>query len=323
MRSGTDRSGALVRLFKIVTLLCGGGRLNQRDFAEACQCSERQIRRDLNCLREVEVPFSYDHEQGYVLDPSWSPLRLTLNLPEALALLLARQAIVGRAEMPFAHSAQSAFTKIAALLPPSMRDQVEAEQAVTYVGGGKRSYAAAPWGQILAAQHQRATLEMRYYTIGRDETTTRLVDPYFIVWLHEYCHLIAYCHTRRKVLNFALDGIREVKRTGSEFAIPKDFCLADYLRGAAGPVLGKPVEVAVRFDAELARWARRRAWEFPHNLTDQPDGAVVLRGTVRGMDDIRKELLTWGRHACALEPEALRESLLTEARAIAELYAAQ
>ena len=104
--------------------------------------------------------------------------------------------------------------------------------------------------------------------------------------------------------------------------MPVSFSLADHLKGAAGPLLGNPTEIAVRFDSEIARWAKRRAWEFPHTLTEQPDGTLLLRGTVRGLDDIRKELLSWGRHVQVLEPAALSAALLAEARALVALYEA-
>jgi predicted DNA-binding transcriptional regulator YafY len=314
------RSTPLARLFKIVMLMHGGGHVTQRDLAQACECSDRQIRRYLNALEQAGVPFDTTRKRGYFLDPDWSPFHLSLNLMEVLALMLARQAVVGHAELPFAHSAQTAFDKVAALLPSHLRDRLEADQAIAFHNDGKRNYAEAPWGQLLTAMHRRETLEMEYYTISRDTTSVRHVDPYHIVWLQSYCHLIGYCHTRCKVINFALDGIRYVKPTGAVFTVQKDFSLADYLRGAAGPILGAPVEIVVRFDAELARYARRRNWVFPHTLTDEPDGAVLLRGTVRGLDDMRKELLTWGRHARVLEPTELRDSLLAEARAIAALY---
>jgi predicted DNA-binding transcriptional regulator YafY len=313
------RGTALTRLFQILTLMYGGGRLTQRDFAAACGCCERQIGRDLKTLHEIGVPFDYDRQRGYFLEEHWSPLRLTLTVQEVMALLLARQSIVGRAEMPYAHSAQTAFEKIAGLLPANVRAQLR-EDTVAYYSAGKRNYADAPWGQLLNAIHGRDRLEMRYYTIGRDVETTRKIDPYHIVWLHGFCHLIAYCHTRTQVINFALDGIRTIQPLGETFIVPASFSLAGHLKGAAGPLLGEPTQITVRFDAEIARWARRRVWEFPHTLTDQQDGALLLSGTVRGLDDIRKELLTWGRHAEVLEPAALRDALLAEARALVALY---
>jgi predicted DNA-binding transcriptional regulator YafY len=318
--SRNTRGAALARLFRIVTLMHGGGRLTQADFAEACECSDRQIRRDLLALREAGVLFDYDRARGYALDPGWSPFELSLTVTEVLALLLARQAVAGQAEMPFAHSARVAFEKIAALLPASLRDRLNEEDAVAYYGGGRRSYGEAPWGQILSAMHQRETVEMDYYTITRDATSTRRADPYHIVWLGGYCQLIAYCHTKRSVLNFAMDGIRAIRPSGARFVVPKEFSLADYLRGATGPVLGEPIEIAVQFDAELARYARRRWARSAFTLTDQPDGTVVLRGMVRGLDDIRRELMTWGRHARVLEPHALRDAILAEAHALTAMY---
>src|SRR5207249_3938659 len=106
------------------------------------------------------------------------------------------------------------------------------------------------------------------------------------------CHLVAYCHKYHTVRNFALDGFRKVRTTGELFEIPNTFSLKTYLRGAAGPILGELTEIVVRFDPKYARWAERRVWEFPHTLSKELDGAIILRGTVRGLDDIRKELLT-------------------------------
>ena len=319
MATSQQRGVALTRLFQILTLMYGGGRLTQRDLAVACGCSERQVGRDLNILREIGVPFDCTRKHGYFLEEHWSPLRLTLTTPEVMALLLARQSIVGRNGMPYAHSAQTAFDKIAALLPGNLRAQLT-EEAVAHYSSGKRNYATAPWGQLLDAIHRHERLEMDYYTISRDARSSRRIDPYHIVWLQGYCHLVAYCHTRRKVLNFALDGILSVQRTGETFTVPAEFSLADHLRCAAGPVLGDPLSITVRFDAEIARWARRRNWEFPHTLTDQEDGAVLLCGTVSGFSDIRKELLAWGRHARVLEPAELRDTMLAEARALVNLY---
>ena len=313
------QSIALSRLFQIVTLMHGGGRLTQRDLAATCNCSDRQIRRYLKALEAAGVPFTYERKAGYLLDEGWTPFHLLLSLPEVMALLLARQSVVGRAEMPFAHSSQTAFAKIAALLPARLRDQLE-EPSVAYYSGGRRNYAEAPWGQLLDAIHRCERLEMDYYTISRDVRSTRRVDPYHIVWLQNYCHLIAYCHERRRVLNFALDGIFALQRTGETFTIPKAFSLAEHLKGAAGPVLGDPVAIDVIFDREMARYAKRRTWEFPHTLSDQPDGTVRLCGMVRGINDMRKELLTWGRHAQVQEPAELRDALLSEAHALVSLY---
>jgi predicted DNA-binding transcriptional regulator YafY len=315
------RGVALARLFQVVTLMHGGGRLTQQDIAEVCGCSDRQIRRDLLVLQAAGVPFHFNRREGYRLEDDWSPLQLSLTLQEVLALLLARQAAIGP-DMPFTHSASTAFDKITALLPASLRECLEKEEAVSYYSRGRRDYAGAPWGRLLTAIQCHERLEMDYYTLERDACSVRRIDPYHIVWMQHYCQLIAYCHKRKKVINFAMDCIRGLQSTGETFTILPKFSLAEHLRGAAGPMLGDPVEIRVNFDAGIARWARRRAWGFPHKLIEQTDGSVILEGTVRGIDDIRKELLAWGRHARVLAPHSLADAMRKEACAIAALYTA-
>lgn len=315
------RGVALARLFQIVTLMYGGGRLTQQDMAEVCGCSDRQIRRDLLVLQAAGVPFRSNRREGYRLEDDWSPLQLSLTLQEVLALLLAKQAAIGP-EMPFTYSASTAFDKITALLPASLRDCLEKEETISYYSRGRRDYAGAPWGRLMTAIQHRESLEMDYYTLERDACSVRRIDPYRIVWMQNYCQLIAYCHKRKKVINFAMDCIRGLQSTGETFTLLPKFSLAEHLRGAAGPMLGDPVEIRVCFNAKIARWAKRRAWSFPCTLADQPDGSVIMEGTVRGIDDIRKELLAWGRHVCVLAPLSLADAMREEACAIAALYIA-
>jgi len=297
----------------------GGGKLTQKDMAEVCGCTDRQIRRDLKVLREAGVPYHVVRGQGYRLEDDWSPLQLSLTLQEVMALMLAREAIMA-SDTTFTHSASTVFDKIAALLPASLRETLEKDEPVSHYNRGRRDYSNAPWGRLLNAIQRRERLEMEYYTLERDARSIRRIDPYHIVWLHNYCQLIAYCHTRRKVINFALDCIQGIQPTGEKFTILPHFSLAEHLRGAAGPLLGEPVEIRVCFLPKVARWAKRRTWDFPHTMTLQPDGSVVLEGSVRGLDDIRKELLAWGRHVRVLSPVSLIEAMREEARAIAALY---
>jgi predicted DNA-binding transcriptional regulator YafY len=319
----SDRRTALSRLFKILFYVHSNGRLTQQDLAAACGCSDRQIRRDLDTLAEASILIKYDRKQKrYEFVGDWLPFSLELNLTEMLALLLARQAIAGREGMPFAHSAETVFEKIAGLLPSSLQKELASgEELVAFQTAGRRNYSEAPWGQLMEAIRKRQRLEMEYYTISTDIVSTRDIDPYYIVWLQNYCHLIAYCHRRKCTINFALDGIRKLKPTGETFPEPSGFSLAEYLKGASGPVLGDPVEIIVRFAPKFARYAERRVWEFPHQLNKEPDGSLLLRGTVRGLADIRKELLAWGGAVEALAPEELRHELLNQARAIVAIYA--
>lgn len=318
----TDAGNSLARLFQIVSLMHmrGAYRLTQADLAAACRCSIRTVGRSLNALEQAGVPFATDHTFGYRLQAGYTPFKAEFTLLETLALLTCREQVTGTGNMPLEHSAASAFEKIASLLPDNLRAHVD-QPVIGHVGGAKRNYAQAPWGTILTACTSHSTLEIEYYAISRDETTIRSVDPYQIVWLSGYCHLIAYCHMRHDVRNFSIDGIHRAERTGKSFQIPSDFSLAEHLKGATGPNLGEPVRISVQFSPDVARYARRRVWNFEHTVSTLPDGRLQLDGTVRGLKDIQRELLSWGSHVEVLEPAELRQLFANEARALTAIYA--
>lgn len=146
------------------------------------------------------------------------------------------------------------------------------------------------------------------------------VDPYSLSLRDGALNVVAYCHRHREVLMFSVDGIRDVQPTSQRFIIPPSFSLTKYLEGVIGGMRGELTPIDVRFDASIARWARRLRWEFPHTLMTLQDGSLLLRSQVGNLDKFCKELLPWGAQVEAIEPPDLRERILREAEAIARRY---
>ncbi|MCE7985714.1 MAG: WYL domain-containing protein [Caldilinea sp. CFX5] len=64
------------------------------------------------------------------------------------------------------------------------------------------------WRPLVAAAIAAKTpLQMRYFSAGRNLTTDRLIDPYWIEEAHGIPYLRAYCHSAGAVLTFRLDRI--------------------------------------------------------------------------------------------------------------------
>jgi predicted DNA-binding transcriptional regulator YafY len=256
-----------------------------------------------------------------VLDQPLPQLSVELQLPDLLALAMAQGMMTGQAGAPYALQAQQAFHKLAARLPAVLRQELSAvRDMMDFAGNTRRDYSGAPLQDLVTARRQSETVEMVYYSIGRDAVSTRQVDPYSLTLRNGYLNLVGYCHTRRDVLLFSLDGIRNLRLTGEKFAMPQDFSLAKYMEGVVGGLRGDLTEIVVRFEPSVARWARKLRWEFPHTLEMEADGALLLRGQVSGLEAIHKELLRWGAQVEALEPPALRQAMLCEALAIAAKY---
>jgi hypothetical protein len=68
-----------------------------------------------------------------------------------------------------------------------------------------------PTGEHLTVLEQAiadgASVELRYYTAGRDHVTRRRVDPLRLEWRGEVAYLIAYCHLRQAQRVFRVDRI--------------------------------------------------------------------------------------------------------------------
>jgi predicted DNA-binding transcriptional regulator YafY len=316
------RRHQLARLFLIANRLETGERLTRADLAALCDCSLRTITRDLAFLRAAGVELEYDpRQQTYALQAPLPFQSVQFSLTEIMALAAAREALTSHSSLPWAPSLRAAFQRLTTRLPDNLRALLSSTQSVFDSAPSlRRDYAQAPWEQLATAARRRQTVEICYHSLHSDTWSVRRVDPYRLAERSGYLVLVGYCHRRREVREFALDRIRTLTLTDDSFKVPPSFDADEYLRGSLHALRGEPTAIAVRFDAALAPYARRRQWQFPHTIEECDDGAVLLRGTVSGLEGIKTELLSWGSGFQVLEPPALRETMRRIGEAIAATH---
>jgi predicted DNA-binding transcriptional regulator YafY len=315
-----ERLGRLTRLFLIYNTLVSGECVSGADLAGRCGVTTRTLRRDFEALHEAGAEVTYDFKQrGYVLERPLECLQVELSLDDLLALSLAQGAVPPGS--PHEVLARRAFAKLLGRLPRSLRESAQtAQAAVEPASATRRDYQAAPWDELMKAVTRRETLNVHYYSLMSDRVSWRLIDPYALTMPQGYLQFVGFCHTKGRVLHFALDGVLDLERTGQKFLFQPGFSLAKWLENSLGTMHGEAHDIVVRFDSSRARWARRRRWTFRHSLEADGDG-LILRGTVSGLEEIKKELLTWGAAVEVLEPTELREQMRAESQAMAALYA--
>ena len=317
-----DRLRRVTRLFLIVVELQSGRQTSREDLAALCGCSVKTIGRDLQYLEEAGLPLYYSAERrSYALMEGAQLFKVPFSLPELIALSLAKDAMLAEVGAVYDAPLRSAFDRVVGMMPQKLRAEMEATSgAVAFHLGTQRDYSSAPWNEVLAAIRGRNVLEIEYHALSTDTLTTRRVDPYTLVCRDGFWNLIAYCRLRHEVRLFALDCIRSARLTAERFEVQPGFSAAEYLKHSVRVMSGEPVEVSLRFEPGMARWARRRRWSFPHVMENLPDGALVLRGTVAGLHEIEREVLRWGSGVTVLGPPELRRMLRDEATKIAQKY---
>jgi predicted DNA-binding transcriptional regulator YafY len=134
-------------------------------------------------------------------------------------------------------------------------------------------------------------------------------------WGSQYC--IGYCHRRQGLRTFRLDRIFDLEVLNQTFAEPADFKLQEYL--ASDPFFQPTVRARLRFGPESAVTAlnNRAYWESFEQL---PDGAVMVTFAAPDLEAAAGMVLRIGFPAVIVEPEALRQLVREQARAIANHF---
>ncbi len=319
-----DRLRRISRLLRILGLLQSGRRYGLADLASECACSTKTIQRDLSYWGDIDVHIDYDPARKTYTVCGDLPFKiLDLHLFEATSLALAQAAVASAQGLSLQRSIDSAFRKIRDLVPRDVAESLEGCRAsLMNADGAKRDYSRAPLLKIVDAARRRLTLTVDYESRSSGRRR-RNIEPYRIAFVDGFWIVIARDPERGEVRNFALDRIHSADSAIPEkpFRIPADWDIAEYMAGSVGVLRGERTEIALSFDGESAPWVSGRRWRFPHSLGEPAaDGSVILTGTVAGLDEITREVLSWGRHITVLAPDALRERVASEAKAIAAKY---
>ena len=290
-----------------------------RDYA----CNPRTIRRDLQAL-EVRFPIYTDRADGQV---RWKLVEGFNRVPavqfsatELMALIFTRDLARPLEGTPIKDSLDSALAKASGVLPPSAEEYVKQLQGRFTAGiGPYKRYAEhrETIEQLARALANHRTVEMRYYTAGRDMTNRRKVDPYHMWFAAGALYLIGYCHMRRDVRMFAVDRIRSLTVTNHPCQIPLGFDVEAYVRNALVVMVGgDQIEVELRFDRKTSAWAKDRIWHASQKATLDSKGCLTLVLQVADTPELVGWILSFGSGVRTIQPMSLRQKVHDAAHAI-------
>ncbi|HVW35319.1 MAG TPA: WYL domain-containing protein [Acidimicrobiia bacterium] len=168
---------------------------------------------------------------------------------------------------------------------------------------------------LRAAAEASERVEIDYYTFGRDELTTRRIDPRAVFAAGGQWYVDAWCHRAGDERLFRVDRVRGVRPTGEHFDPSTG-------PGAAGAAVFNPRpddrRVTLRLDASAA-WVPE---SYPvESVEDEGDGhlRVVLVASERAW--LERLLLRLGPAAEVLDPPEVRREAAEAARRLLARYA--
>ena len=151
-------------------------------------------------------------------------------------------------------------------------------------------------------------IEIEYDSI-QSGLSSRVADPYFIMFRGRAFYYVAYCNKTKELRTFRIDRTKSVKVTGSRFKRRRGVNAETYFDGSWSVFLGEMVDVAILFKGTAAKLIGSSS-HHPHETKKlYKDGRVKYSVTTRGIEEIRRWILSYGNEAEVIKPVSLRNEL--------------
>jgi proteasome accessory factor C len=168
---------------------------------------------------------------------------------------------------------------------------------------------------VRAAADAQRRVEIDYWSAGRDETTTRRIDPYTVFSASGEWYVEAFCHRAQADRLFRVDRIRALRATDEHFVGPEEpTAELDVFRP-------RPDDVRVTIDlAPAASWVAER---YPtESVLQRDNGDVRVTLAITEPAFLERLLLRLGTDATVVEPAEWRTRAVEPARRILARYGA-
>lgn len=296
------------RLVGILAMLLQRDTMTAPELAERFEVSRRTINRDIESLCKAGIPICTRQGVGggisimedYRLDKT---LLSTREMREILAGLRGLDSVSGSR-----HYAQ--------LMEKLCKDASELVNGKDYIWIDLSSWykgsLAPKIEQIQSAIESRKLLRFQYYA-PRGESS-RSIEPYYLVFRWSSWYVWGWCLERKDFRLFKLNRMEKVEVSDQGFPdrkIPAPD-LSDE-RIFPGGIL-----VRALFTPEV-KWRLIESFGL-HCFTEQEDGRLLFEEEYTNGDNLLSWLMGFGDQVEVLEPESVRETLLTMAENMVRTY---
>ena len=173
--------------------------------ADEIGVSLRTLYRDIASLQAQGATIEGEPGVGYVLRPGYLLPPLMFPPEEIEALVLGSRWVAGRADNRLRDAARSALARIAAVLPPDLRDELDASALL--VGPGATLVADAIDPALLRKAIRTERKLSLSYRDGSGTASERVVWPFALAFFDHVRVLLGWCELRQDFRSFRTDRI--------------------------------------------------------------------------------------------------------------------
>ena len=157
----------------------------------------------------------------------------------------------------------------------------------------------------ITARHK---IEFTYLSRGTGRRNRQRIWPYGVLYGNR-AFLVGRTDRGTEPRLWRLGNMSEVRTTDESFERDPAFDLRRYAARSFGTFQEHPLDVALRFDADVAPDAKAFQFHPNQTITENSDGSLTVRFRAGGTEEICWHLVTWGESVTILEPPSLRQRL--------------
>ncbi|HOX69796.1 MAG TPA: WYL domain-containing protein [Burkholderiaceae bacterium] len=302
------------RVYKIEMLIRNRGHVSFQTLLDDLEVSPATLKRDLDYLKDqLGAPIVYDRFlNGYKFGEEYRGQKhelpgLWFSERELYSLLMAHQLLNDLdSDGVISRHLQPLLERIHLMLGTSEAETKALLKRVKIIGSAKRPVPSQFFELVGEALLKRRRLHLRYLTRGRGEVSERDVSPQRLVHYRNTWYLDAWCHTREKLLRFALDAI---ERADTLEAKAKDVALKTVeaeLDGGYGIFAGgDPQWATLVFSSSAAQWVSREEWHPAQKCAWLDDATYQLEVPFVNETELLMDVLRHGDQVSVVSPPSL------------------
>ncbi|MGA9658018.1 MAG: YafY family protein [Asticcacaulis sp.] len=173
--------------------------------ARELDISLRTLYRDIASLQAQGAHIEGEPGVGYVLRPGYMLPPLMLSQEELEALVLGVRWVADRGDAGLGMAAQNALTKIVAVLPKDLADEIETS-GLLVVPSWMTPQSQIDLGEIRATIRSESRVEVRYTDL-KEVTTDRIVWPIALGFYEHIRIIVVWCEMRQAFRHLRADRI--------------------------------------------------------------------------------------------------------------------
>lgn len=297
------------RLLTILELLQSHRYMSGSQLARRLEISPRTVRRYIVMLQDMGIPIEAERgaDGAYYLGRGYKLPPLMFNNNEAVALVLGLL-VIDAFHIPVDIVAiEGALAKIERVMPEMLLDQVRALQSAITFSASPPAIALQPsFVSVLSMSVQKQQRLLLGYLSFNEDESSRLFDPYGVVYHLGYWYTVGYCHLREALRTFRIDRIVSIEEIENYFTAPVDFdALEHVLRSLATMSGAHQVEIILHSTlAQIQQILTPTAGTF-----EETDAGIIWRRETYDLDWIAHLLLRFECPVTICQPPELRHKM--------------